>query len=188
MSLVGFSAKNHHQQVDARGALDDIDDRATPPEVFDPLNSIFGFTLDVAASEKNAKCKTFFNKDTDGLKQPWGGAIVWCNPPFSNIPGFMEKALHEVIFGGCRRVIMLLPANRCEQPWWQKLVEPFRDYAGSIIKSEFVSGRTRFIFPEGQEPSENRPPFGCVILKIEIPKAPSALSLAAADTQGELFA
>lgn len=186
MSMVGFKSGNHPQQVDARGADDDIDDRATPPEVFEPLNLIHGFTLDVAASAINKKCSQYFTKEVCGLKQPWAGATVWCNPPFSNIPGFIEKAMLEVLFRDCPKVVMLLPANRMEQKWWQKYVEPFRDYDNAIIRSEFLSGRTRFIFPDGKEPGENRPPFGCVILTIQLPRT-RVFSTSERIPQGELF-
>lgn len=62
-------------------------------------------------------------------------------------------------------VVMILPANRCEQGWWQTLVEPFRDRAGSPLRTEFIAGRTRFIRADASAifPNE-RPPFGCVLL------------------------
>ena len=37
MSLVGYKSKNHPQQVGKRGARPEVDDRATTPEIFDPL-------------------------------------------------------------------------------------------------------------------------------------------------------
>jgi site-specific DNA-methyltransferase (adenine-specific) len=46
---------------------------ATPQDFFDSYNKEFNFTLDVCATEENAKCKNFFTKEQDGLKQPWGG-------------------------------------------------------------------------------------------------------------------
>jgi len=45
MSVVGYKARNHPQQVAGRGARPDVDDRATPPEVFGPLQERFGFTI-----------------------------------------------------------------------------------------------------------------------------------------------
>lgn len=187
--FAGFVSKNHPQQIAANGADDFTDDRGTPDDVFGPLNERHGFTLDVAASPKNAKCRAFYTKETDGLKQPWGGGVVWCNPPFSAIPEFVEKALSEVLFGGCKKVVMLLPANRCEQRWWQEMVEPNRDRPGSLIKSEFVPGRRRFIWPEGHpEPRDgDRPPFGIVILTFELPGQDRVFANSEAVTQCELF-
>lgn len=73
----------------------------------------------------------------------------------------MAKAWQEV---SCPLVVMLLPNNRTEQRFWQDLIEPYRDRAGSPLRVEFLSGRLRFL-KRGQhivEPNE-RPPFGCCL-------------------------
>ena len=161
MSLVGFEPRNHPQQVGKRGGLSSVDDRATPPEVFDPLHERFRFTVDVAAAEHNAKLERFFDEGADGLVQSWDGERVWCNPPYSDIRPWLEKAW----VSAAEIVVMILPANRTEQAWWQELVEPYRDRAGSPLTVEFIAGRTRFIAPgaDGIGPNE-RPPFGCCLL------------------------
>lgn len=160
---MSFVARNHPQQIAIRGALDDIDDRATTPEIFGPLNQRYRFTLDVAASATNAKCPRYFDIEKDGLAQPWAGERVWCNPPYSNVRPWIEKAWAEQ-GGGVRVIVMLLPANRTEQSWWQDLVEPRRD-TDRRFTVEFLPGRIRFLRP-GQlaiGPNE-RPPFGCCLL------------------------
>lgn len=43
----------------------------TPQDFFDELNAEFHFTLDVAATERSAKCANFFTPETDGLAQSW---------------------------------------------------------------------------------------------------------------------
>jgi phage N-6-adenine-methyltransferase len=163
VSLVAFRARNHVQQVRRRGANPEVDDRATAPEVFGPLNERFRFTLDVAAASHNAKCERFFGAETDGLLQSWAGERVWCNPPYSNIGPWVAKAWSE--FKGCPAIAMLLPANRTEQKWWQEMVEPFRDRPGSPLRTEFIPGRIRFIRRGADAVGPNeRPPFGCVLL------------------------
>lgn len=160
MSLVQFKARNHGQQVRKRGANPDVDDRATTPEVFDPLNERFGFTVDVAASAHNTKLPRYYTIEDDGLTQNWDGEVVWCNPPFSNIRPWVEKAITSDA-----TVVMVVPANRTEQAWWQDLIEPRRDRPGSPLKVEFLRGRLRFIARDGNgiKPNE-RPPFGCCLL------------------------
>lgn len=171
MSLVKFHARNHQQQT--LGGLrpnHQIDDRATTPEVFEPLQERFGFTVDVAAAAHNTKCERFFSIDQDGLQQPWSGERVWCNPPYSNITPWLEKAWGE--FEDCpvagrfaELIVMLVPANRTEQKWWQEWVEPYRDRPGSPLRTEFLKGRLRFIAAGKTEVGPNeRPPFGCVLL------------------------
>jgi len=163
--LVGFKGRNHPQQVGKNGAKDQVDDRGTDPEFFAELAALFGgFTLDVAAAAHNAKCEAFYSIEDDGLTQPWSGR-VWCNPPYSNLAGWVRKAWSEWGRGECERIVMLLPANRCEQGWWQDHVEPERDREGSPLRTAFLRGRLRFIKAGATEIKPNeRPPFGCVLL------------------------
>ena len=164
MSLIGFKAQNHKQQVNARGAKDAVDDRGTSPEVFGPLMERFAFTIDVAASENNTKCPKFYTKEDNGLEQSWMGERVWCNPPYSDCGAWVRKAWQEWV-AGAELIVMLLPANRVEQSWWQDYVEPFRDRPGSALKVEFLRGRMRFIRPNAVvSPKGDRPPFGVCLL------------------------
>lgn len=164
MSVVGFKAKNHPQQTGKRGALDEVDDRATHPDSFGPWNERFGgFTLDAAAAAHNTKCERYFTRTDDGLAQSWAGERVWCNPPYSGLAEWVQKAWQE--HPGTRGIVMLLPANRVEQRWWQDHVEPYRDRPGSPLHVEFLPGRLRFIKPGQTDVGPNeRPPFGCCLL------------------------
>ncbi len=183
MSVLNFRALNHPQQVATRGALDEVDDRGTDPAFVAELAARFGgdFTLDVAAAAHNAKCARFYTRADDGLSQPWPGR-VWCNAPYShpNLALWVRKAWVEWQSGRPELIVMLLPANRVEQAWWQELVEPFRDRSGSPLRIEFLPGRLRFVKP-GQThigPNE-RPPFGCCLAIWERvgPKPPSVLDM-----------
>mgnify|MGYP001606553347 CR=1 FL=1 len=169
MSLVGFKARNHPQQVGKRGATD-RDDLGTDPALFAEWDAIYHFTLDVAASHANAKCERYLTKEDaplDGLGQTWAGERVWCNPPYSAIRPWVEKAWAEV---DVEIIVMLLPANRPEQAWWQDLVEPRRDRVGSPLRVEFLRGRQRFVMPGAESIGPNeRPPFGCCLLIWERP-------------------
>lgn len=159
MSLVGFRAQNHPQQ---RGR-DEIDDRTTVAEIFDPLHARFNFTIDVAASAHNARLPRYYTREQDGLRQSWAGESVWCNPPYSGIEPWVAKSWLE--HPATRGIVMILPANRTEQAWWQTYVEPFRDRPGSPLTVEFLPGRIRFL-ARGRStigPNE-RPPFGCCLL------------------------
>lgn len=167
MSLVGFRGKNHPQQVGKKGANTKVDDRATRWEDFNPLHERFGFTIDVAASKENAKLPRYYTLEDDGLSQSWRGERVWCNPPYSDLGSWVRKAW--VAMGDfCEVVVMIVPANRTEQTWWQEMVEPYRDggRSGSIrLMVEFLPGRMRFDVPGGyNDPRGNRPPFGCCLL------------------------
>jgi phage N-6-adenine-methyltransferase len=164
---VSFISRNHPQQVAVRGALDEVDDRGTKPEFIATLEERFGkFTLDVAAAPHNAKAPTYYTRADDGLEEPWNGR-VWCNPPYSDCGAWVRKAWGEwARLGGPSSIVMLLPANRVEQGWWQDHVEPCRDKPGSPLRVEFLRGRMRFDHPPGWVKPEkgDRPPFGLALL------------------------
>lgn len=163
MSMVGFRANNHPQQVSRVGAKDAVDDRGTDPAFFAEMDQRFHFTLDVAASDRNAKCARYFTLDDDGLAQSWAGETVWCNPPYSDIAPWVEKAWIER--ANTNGIVMLLPANRCEQRWWQDLVETWRDVPNSPLSARFLRGRMRFVRAGAEHIGPNeRPPFGCCLL------------------------
>ena len=166
MALSGFKAQNHPQQTSRRWPedVDGVDDRATHPLDFAAFDEQFGpFTVDVAAAAHNTKCERYFTREQDGTAQDWSGERVWCNPPYSEIAPWIRKAWDA--WASTSGIVMLLPANRTEQQWWQLMVEPFRDRVGSPLTTRNLPGRMRFLKP-GQTAvgPNNRPPFGCVLL------------------------
>lgn len=165
MSLVGFNPTNHPQQVGKRGASDTVDERITPQWLFDEFNAIHGFTLDVAANAKNTKCEKFFDLESDGLSKSWAGERVWCNPPYSNIAAWVAKATWETVAFKCPLAVLLLPANRTEQKWWQGFIEPFRDLPEPFVTTRFLAKRINFGVPGNEEAKFNSsPPFGLVVV------------------------
>lgn len=91
---------------------------------------------------------------------PWcggGHGYLACPPPGSDAYSRDERGLDLIV--------MLLPANRVEQAWWQDHVEPFRDRPDSPLRVEFLRGRMRFDRPGWTKPTKgDRPPFGCCLL------------------------
>lgn len=159
MSLVGFKARNHPQQR----LNPDVDDRATDPVLFAKLHAEFAFTLDACALPHNAKLDRYVTPMQDGLKADWTGERVWCNPPYSNIRPWVVKAWAEYNMA-CDLIVMILPANRTEQAWWQMFVEPSRD-RDDHFRVRFLAGRPRFIHANADRIRPNeRPPFGCCLL------------------------
>lgn len=107
---------------------------ATPQSFFDKLNAEFGFTLDVCATDENAKCARYFTKETDGLAQVWEG-VVWMNPPYGRgIGDWIRKASHSAKIEGAT-VVCLIPA-RTDTAWWH-------DYC-QAAEVRFVRGRLKF--------------------------------------------
>ena len=169
--------------------MTDKDNRETPPELFAQLEARWHFDLDAAACHENAQCRVYYTQDgcwgkqtsdgidypcrphklsdLDGLTGSWKDRRVWCNPPFSDLRPWVEKAWASE----ANLVVMLVPANRTEQAWWQELVEPDRgccDDHGNLhhrhwdsFNAEFLPGRIRFI-KDGVKMGS--PMFGCCLL------------------------
>ncbi len=93
---------------------------ATPPEVFEALDKEFCFGFDVCAEYETAKCADYWTIEDDALSKDWAedaksrvpgaGLIeigtIWCNPPYSNIRPFVEKAIEAQLNG--RMTVMLV--------------------------------------------------------------------------------
>ncbi len=112
------------------------DEWETPQAFFNALNIVHKFTIDVCASAENTKCDIYFDKESDGLNQPWHiiSKSLWMNPPYGRtIKKWMKKAYEESL-KGCK-VVCLVPA-RTDTAWWH-------EYAmrGKIT---FIQGRLKF--------------------------------------------
>ena len=95
----------------------------------------FHFTLDACATDDNHKVDKYFTKMDDGLKQDWSGYRVFCNPPYSEIGKWVQKAYYEGLKAGTL-VCLLIPA-RTDTRW-------FHDYILHRSEIRFIKGRLRF--------------------------------------------
>lgn len=85
----------------------------TPRSLFDPLHAEYGFTMDGASESGNGlvpKASTVENP------LPWDGERVFCNPPWSNIPPFIELAATAEV------AVLLVPA-RTNTVWFHRALE-----------------------------------------------------------------
>ena len=111
----------------------------TPQDLFDKINSVCNFTLDVCATHENAKCARHLTIEDDGLWQGWDG-MCWMNPPYGREIGlWMGHAYNESMFDGTAipgtTVVCLVPA-RTDTAWWHNFA-----MKGEII---FIRGRLKF--------------------------------------------
>ena len=106
---------------------------STPQDLFEELDAIFHFDLDACATAANAKCRRYFTKADDALKQKWIGT-VFMNPPYGRqIGAFVRKAYESSREGAT--VVCLLPA-RTDTRWWHRHVTK-----GHVV---FLRGRLKF--------------------------------------------
>lgn len=140
--------------------MKDNDTRDTPADLYAELVTLYGrpFEIDVCACHSNTKVPAcYYTRDglasngavvrpgVDGMSGRWP-ADWFCNPPFSEIGRWVERAWLANQPG-----LMLLPNSKGEQPWWQELVEPFRDGRpprdGALMRlaTHYLPTRRRFL-------------------------------------------
>ena len=107
---------------------------ATPQKVFDDLDAEFHFTLDPCCTHENAKCEKHYTVEDDGLSKSWGGEIVFCNPPYNQLPRWAKKCYEEHLNG--TTIVMLIPA-RTDTRW-------FHDYMYGKAEIRFIKGRLKY--------------------------------------------
>lgn len=130
------------------------DDYATPREIYDPIDMIFNFSLDAAASASNHKAFSYITEKQDALNMNWCAYLiadfekrlcerptnfnVWLNPPYKGVKAWVEKAWQETRDNNMTVVCLLPPA--VDSPWFRDLVIPHAEYF-------WYAGRIKFVHP-----------------------------------------
>jgi len=139
------------------------DEWGTPPELFDKLDDVFHFTLDVCATKENAKCERYYGPEAvhvnddgktvtrignfvDGLAEPWAPHVCWMNPPYSDPGPWLEKAYGESQRGAT--VVGPVP-NDPSTRWWVNWAMK----ASQIVW--LIGARVQFVSPPGIKASSN---------------------------------
>lgn len=124
----------------------------TPKELFDALHREFRFTLDGAASGRNARLPRF---SSARRLRPWIGERVFCNPPWSNIRPFVELA------STAKFACLLVPA-RCNARWFHRALT-----LGATCR--FFLGKPKFVG------NKHTSPVDCVLLLFGDPVHPDSV-------------
>lgn len=121
----------------------------TPQDFYDMMDAEFHFDLDVCATDDNAKCDYYFDKEVNGLLQEWYD-VCWMNPPYGRgVIDWVSKAYFEARDGNAT-VVALLPA-RTDTKW-------FHTYIYGKAEIRFLRGRLKF------SDSVNAAPFPSMIV------------------------
>lgn len=145
------------------------DEWRTPEALFTALDAEFGFDLDVAATRENCWKENYIGPDrqrpdrVDALTCAWTWlsssarpAVCWCNPPYSRVREFVEKAAAEAR-QGCT-VVMLLPARTDTRMWHAHIWDGETHQPRPGVEIRFLKGRLKF------GDSEHSAPFPSVIV------------------------
>jgi phage N-6-adenine-methyltransferase len=115
------------------------------------LDAEFGFTLDVCATDANAKCERYFTRADDALQKVWEG-VCWMNPPYGRDLGHWVAKAYDSARAGAT-VVCLVPA-RTDTAWWREFA-----HLGEV---DFLRGRVSF---DGNNGAASAAPFpSCVIV------------------------
>jgi len=109
----------------------------TPKFAFDYYDRRFDFNCDVACSDENRLVNEhWLTEEDDALHYNTGwNSRNWCNPPYSKIMPWVEKAIGEMKQG--KLTVMLIPADTSVK-WFKLAFE-------NCTECHFISGRLSFI-------------------------------------------
>lgn len=114
----------------------------TPRTIYTNLDHEFKFVGDVAASDANHLHRDYLTVNDDALTVDWskrfGAGYKWCNPPYSDVGPWVDKAASE------RSTVMLVPSDTSVK-WAMKAY----DTADEI---RLINGRISFVRADTQEP------------------------------------
>lgn len=124
------------------------DEWVTPDDIFLPLDFEFGFEVDLAATQKNAKFSRFFSIEDSALNHDWADEFPrgagWCNPPYSRglQCKFVAKASHEADLGFM--TVMLLPARTDTKLFHRFIWDKRLHRPHGSVEVRLLEGRIRF--------------------------------------------
>lgn len=115
MSGVGYMPKSKN------------DKWGTPKEMYDKLNAEFKFNYDPCPIE-------WKEGDPDGLTTEWGKS-TFCNPPYSNVAKWIEKASNE----SKKEKVVVMLINAITD------TKAFHKYIYNKAEVRFIQGRLKFV-------------------------------------------
>ncbi len=128
------------------GVVNEGNEFPVPDRIFNPLNRLFHYDLDVAASDINTKVTgkgNYFTIHDDGLVQDWsvnGKKTIWCNPPYGKgLVKWLWKAYETAHYGP---LVCVLTFNTTETQWFQ--------YCAKVADILFFPGRADLVGETGK--------------------------------------
>jgi phage N-6-adenine-methyltransferase len=118
----------------------DKDSLRTPQFIYDWLDEKYKFNVDLAASDEHHLHIRYFTKELSALNKRWAGFMDagFCNPPYSDIDPWVEKAIKEANEGFT--TVFIIPDFNGEGRFNQ-----ISEHATTIIH---LIGRVNFIRPD----------------------------------------
>lgn len=113
----------------------------TPDDLFSDLNDYFQFTVDACASAVNAKLPKHWSEQDSALTKEWHTEVVFCNPPFSELP---KNPLWVEKFRSIESGVVVLPVAT-DTRWFHNLCLPNAGDRHLV----FLKGRVKYCDESG---------------------------------------
>jgi phage N-6-adenine-methyltransferase len=142
----------------------------TPKQVFDTLDRMYRFDVDICAESHTAKCERWYGKQQNSLGFKWhqipNCKWIWCNPPYNDVMPWVCKAIDSQLNGV--GVVMLLNDD-ASVGWYAEALmyvsKIIRITASSKNLTEYSNGRLDFIDNTGKPAKGN--PRGQVLFEFD---------------------
>ncbi|MEY0709343.1 phage N-6-adenine-methyltransferase [Providencia huaxiensis] len=113
----------------------------TPLPLFTALDAEFGFYLDAAADRNNALCTHYLTEKDNSLNCDWESyGAIFCNPPYSEIQPWINKAAEQ-----CKKqlqpIVMLIPSDT-SVGWFKSALETADEVRLIIGRISFIKAET----------------------------------------------
>lgn len=132
------------------------DNWQTPIRIYNELDHILNFDIDLAADHKNHLCPLYLTEEQDALKIEWHliAKRGWLNPPYRELMPWLCKIYDELFFGF--KTVALLPPS-IDHRWFIEIAHPHAEnyiYVGEQLTEQWQKGkkntsRIRFVDADG---------------------------------------
>ena len=137
------------------------DEWATPDYLYNRLHAEFNSDLDPCATHETRKCARHFSPIEDGLSRDWGSSTVFCNPPYSALRAWIQKAHSASVKGAT--VVMLIPARTDTKAFHKYIWDEKKHCPRPWVEVRFLQGRLKF------KSAANSAPFPSMIVVFRKP-------------------
>jgi phage N-6-adenine-methyltransferase len=128
----------------ARGIVADSDTWGTPDTFLELVRAVMG-GIDCdpasnASAQTRVRAAVYYTEADNGLTKPWLGRL-FLNPPYGNVPPFVEKLITDLAAGRVTEAIVLVNAAT-STAWFRRLL--------SVTDAHcFPRSRVSFVGPDG---------------------------------------
>lgn len=155
-------SRNPHAASRVNDGDPEKNDRFTKRELIQQLHQRFRFTVDAFGHGSAPAGKVigrFYTVKDDAFEQDFTEERVFSNAPWDEHLAEAVRLAHEQVEKGCELWVHLMPANRTEQPFWHRYIEPYRpDRGGAGVRVEFIETRESYGNPDDPEGLDSRQP------------------------------